>query len=189
MSSPDFFFFFFKKRNINFFTICCLHKVGQEAVSPNIQGQEDTVNHICLGCWPGEFLFPSIVGNAASPNHPSTPKTSQQKIVSPQVKSRSPAKMSGVLWVVGFCFFFCFFFPAKGLESSPGNPPGVVPESSSPLSSFWQCKVSLGRVGGTLARVRGLPGLQTMKAGCEGVCTAQGAGGDVKGMAAKAKSL
>lgn len=84
-------------------------------MSPNIQGQEDTVNHICLGCWPGEFLFPSIVGNAASPNHPSTPKTSQQKIVSPQVKSRSPAKMSGVLWVVGFCFFL-FFFSCKRLR-------------------------------------------------------------------------
>lgn len=104
MSSPDF-FFFLKKRNINFFTICCLHKVGQEApVSPNIQGQGDIVNHICLGCWPGEFLFPSTVGNAASPNHPSTPKTNQQKIVSPRVKSRSPAKMSGVLWI--FFFFF-----------------------------------------------------------------------------------
>lgn len=85
--------------------------------------------------------------------------------------------------------FFFFLFAAKGLGSSPANPPGVVPESSSPLSSFWQCKVSLGGVGGTPAQVRGLPGLHTMKAGCEGVCTAQGAGQDVKGMAAKAKSL
>lgn len=63
--------FFLNKRNKNDFTSCSFQNVGQETpVSPHLLGMGNTVNNICLGCWPSKFVFLSTTGNASSPNHP-----------------------------------------------------------------------------------------------------------------------
>lgn len=68
VSPPD---FFLNKRNKNDFTSCSFQNVGQETpVSPHLLGMGNTVNNICLGCWPSKFVFLSTTGNASSPNHP-----------------------------------------------------------------------------------------------------------------------
>lgn len=99
MSPPD--FFFLKRRNRNHFCSAgTFNMLGRKHLwAQTFWDKGNTVHNICLGCGPSKFLSCSTVGNAASSNYPSTPKTNKQKALNPGAEKEAMLKCLKVLGV------------------------------------------------------------------------------------------
>ena len=108
--------------------------------APTCWDKGSPVNDIHLGCGPRTFLFGSTVGNAASPNYPSTPKTSKQKTLEPRAEKQAMPKCLKVLRI----------FSREACWCGTGKLPAISP--------FWLFRLSLKRWKGIPVQVRSCPG-------------------------------